>query len=160
METEERRLVHPLVARCVCAGASMNLTSFAKWQPRNGGGQFIAAKIDDAVKAGVTDWANRVFETSQELVAVDTGELKESGAVEVTQVGKQVFASVTYGTDHAVYVEFGTGIRGAASPGAGDGPYSPTWPGMPAQPYLRPAFDQHRDEAVGVLAETIASVLK
>ena len=137
----------------------MNLTSFAKWQPRGDAGRFIAAKIDEAVAAGVTDWANRVFETSQELVAVDTGELKASGHVEVQQVGKQVFASVVYNSGHSVYVEFGTGLRGAASPGAGPGPYNPNWPGMAAQPYLRPAFDAHREEATDVVAETITAAL-
>lgn len=137
----------------------MHLTSFAKWQPRDGG-RFIEAKIEEAVKAGVVAWANRVFETSQALVPVDTGELKASGHVEVQQVGKQVFASVTYDAEHSVYVEYGTGQRGAASAGAGDGPYSETWPGMPAQPFVRPAFDAHRDEATGVVAETIAIALK
>lgn len=135
----------------------MRLTSFAQWLPRGDGGRFIAAKIDDAVTAGVTAWANRVFETSQELVAVDKGDLKASGAVEVVQSGKQVFASVTYGTDHCVYVEFGTGRRGAESAGAGPGPYNPNWPGMPAQPYLRPAYDAHRGEAVSVVAETVTA---
>jgi HK97 gp10 family phage protein len=138
----------------------MNLTSFAKWQPRGDGGRFLAAKIDSAVAAGVQDWAQRVFDTSQELVPVDTGELKASGHMEVAQVGKQVFASISYDAEHSVYVEFGTGQRGAASAGAGPGPYSPKWPGMPAQPYLRPAFDAHREEATGVVAETVAVAIK
>ena len=138
----------------------MHLTSFAKWQPRGDGGRFLASKIDDAVAAGVTEVANRIFETSQEMVAVDTGELKASGRVEVEQAGKQVFASVTYDSEHAAFVEFGTGVRGAASPGAGDVPYSPSWPGMPAQPYLRPAWDQHTSEATDFVAETVAVAIK
>lgn len=137
----------------------INLTSFAKWQPREGG-RFIAAKIEEAVGAGVVNWANRVFETSQQLVPVDTGELKASGHVDVSQVGKQVFASIVYDAEHSVYVEFGTGQRGAASPGAGDGPYNPNWKGMPAQPYLRPAFDEHRDEVTDVVAATITAAIK
>ena len=137
----------------------MNLTSFAQWVPRDDVGRFIQAKVDAATEAGVVDWASRVFETSQELVAVDTGDLKASGHVEVTQVGKQVFAAVEYTSDHAAFVEFGTGQRGAASPGAGDVPYNPSWPGMAAQPYLRPAYDLHRNEAEGVVGETIAVAL-
>lgn len=137
----------------------MNLTSYAQWQPRDDVGRLVQAKIEAAVQGGVTDWADRVFETSQELVPVDTGELKASGHVEVVQAGKQVFASITYDAEHAVYVEYGTGIRGAASAGAGEGPYNPTWPGMAAQPYLRPAFDAHRGEAEGVIAEKVAVAL-
>jgi hypothetical protein len=53
---------------------------------------------------------------------------------------------------HAAYVEFGTGQRGAASAGAGNGPYSETWPGMPAQPYLRPALDTARPAILGAFA--------
>ncbi len=137
----------------------MNLTSFSRYQPRDGG-RFVQATIDEAVLQAVTDWANLVFQTSQELVPVDTGELKASGRFEVAVTGKSFTAAIVYDSDHAVYVEFGTGIRGAASAGAGDGPYNPNWPGMPAQPYLRPAFDQHRDEAESMTRETIAVALR
>jgi HK97 gp10 family phage protein len=137
----------------------MNLTSFSRYQPRDDG-RFVQAVIDEAVMQAVTDWATAVFNSSQELVPVDTGELKDSGHVVVTKTGKTVSAAVVYDSDHSVFVEFGTGIRGAASAGAGDGPYNPNWPGMPAQPYLRPAFDQHRDEAESMTRETIAVALR
>lgn len=150
----------PLVSRSTYGDTAMNLTSFAKWQPRDEGGRFVQAAVDSAIEAGVVEWANRVFETSQELVPVDKGDLKASGHVEVKQVGKQILASVVYDSEHSVFVEFGTGQRGAESAGAGDGPYSANWPGMPAQPYLRPAYDQHRGEAEGILKETVAVALK
>lgn len=139
-------------------GYLMNLTSFAKWQPRSNG-RFISAKIDDAVAQGITDYAQRIFDTSQEFVPVDTGALKASGHVDVVQSGKQVFITIAYDAPYSVYVEFGTGRRGASSPGAGDGPYNPNWPGMPAQPYLRPAFDAHREEAADVVTATITAAL-
>ena len=56
-------------------------------------------------------------------------------------------------------VELGTGVRGASSPGAGPGPYKLSWPGMAARPYLRPAWDQHRREVIGVTSENVAVVL-
>ena len=138
----------------------MNLTSFSRYVPRNGAGQFIQARIDEAVAQAVTGWATKVLETAQDIVPVDTGELRDSGHVEVTQAGKTVAAAVVFDAPHSVYVEFGTGIRGAASPGAGDGPYSSTWPGMAAQPYLRPAFDAHRDEAEPMAREYVGVALK
>lgn len=137
----------------------MNLTSFSKFQPRAGSGQFIQAKVDAAVQEAVTAWATKVYETSQEFVAVDTGDLKASGHVEVTSTGKTIAAAVVYDSDHSVFVEFGTGQRGAASPGAGEGPYDPNWHGMAAQPYLRPAFDENRESAEGMTRETIAVAL-
>lgn len=82
-----------------------------------------------------------VLEESQLLVPVDTGELKASGGTSVEWVGTRVTGYVSYSAAHAAYNEFGTGIRGAASAGAGPYPYSETWPGMAAQPFLRPAVD-------------------
>jgi len=49
---------------------------------------------------------------------------------------------------YAGYVEFGTGRRGAASPGAGPFPYRQSWPGMAAQPYCRPALDIGRSQVL------------
>lgn len=138
----------------------MNLTSFSRYVPRNGGGQFIQAKVDEAVAQFVTAWATKVLETAQGTVAVRSGELRDSGHVEVTETGKTVAAAVVFDSPHAVFVEFGTGQRGAASPGAGDGPYNPNWPGMAAIPFLRPAFDAHRDEAEGMAREFVGVALK
>lgn len=137
----------------------MNLTSFSHYQPRADSGQFLVAKITEAVTLGITNWADRVLATAQAIVPVRSGELRDSGHVEVTEAGKTVYAAVVFDSPHSIFVEFGTGQRGAASPGAGDVPYSPTWPGMPAQPYLRPAFDQHRNEAEAMTRETVAVAL-
>ena len=133
----------------------MFLTSFSRYQPRVSG-RFVQALVDDVVSQAIAALAERVFDTSQALVPVDTGELKSSGHVIVN--GK--YAAVEYTAGHAVYVEYGTGIRGAASAGAGPGPYSSTWPGMPAQPYLRPAYDQHRAEAADMTREFVGAALK
>ena len=65
--------------------------------------------------------AEVVFALSQDDVPVDTGELRDSG--EVKQSGDD--ATVTYTADHAMPVEFGTSK-------------------MAAQPYLRPAIDNHK----------------
>ncbi len=92
--------------------------------------------------AAVTEGCEAVTIEAKALCPVDTGELQASIHVaSVELVGTVVTGSVVADAPHAAYVEFGTGIRGSESPGAGAGPYSPTWPGMPAQPYLRPALD-------------------
>ena len=132
----------------------MKITSHSVYQPRDGG-RFIAAKVTEAVRASVIEWAGNVLDTAQALVAVDTGELKASGHVTIAETGKTIAAAVSFDADHAAFVEFGTGVRGAASAGAGEGPYSTSWVGMPAQPYLRPAFEQHRNEAQAMTGESI-----
>lgn len=80
------------------------------------------------------------------LVPVDTGELQASiRTVPPTDDGEMVTGQVEATADHAGYVEFGTGVRGSASAGADHRhTYDPTWPGMPAQPFLRPALDVAR----------------
>lgn len=136
----------------------MGLTSFARYQSRDHG-VFIEKRIGAAVEAAIQVWANDVLDVAKSIVAVDTGELRDSGHTVVTNSGKSAAAAVVFDSPHAVFVEFGTGIRGAASPGAGPYPYSPTWPGMPAQPYLRPAFESLRTQAEGVTKAWVGASL-
>lgn len=75
----------------------------------------------DAAAAAV---AEQVADLARAMVPVETGELRDS--IVVTDEG------VTAGTDHAVYVEFGT--------------YK-----MPAEPFMRPAADE-ADESAAVRA--------
>lgn len=95
---------------------------------------------------GASDAAHAVLDISQGLVPVDTGALKASVATSVEWVGKRVTGYVTYGAYYAAYVEFGTGRRGSSSAGAGPYPYNQNWPGMVAQPYVRPALDIGRTQ--------------
>jgi HK97 gp10 family phage protein len=133
-----------------------SLTSFARYVPRSSGGQFIKATVDAAVEAGIQAWAGQVLDIAQGLVPVRTGQLKDSGHVETNGPT----AAVVFDSPHAAFVEFGTGIRGAASPGAGDVEYSSTWPGMAAQPYLRPAYDAKKNDASAMVAQFIGVGLK
>jgi HK97 gp10 family phage protein len=137
----------------------MKITSSSIYKPRNGGGQFVAAQISKGVREAVIEWAGDVLDTARGLVPVDTGELKASGHVTVAETNKTLAVAVSFDADHAGFIEFGTGIRGASSPGAGDGPYSPTWAGQSAQPYLRPAFDQNRSKAEAMTREKIQEAL-
>ena len=102
----------------------------------------LVPRIIEAVTVGT----QAVFDESQVLVAVDTGELKASGSQAVEWKGQKVTGTIVYSAEHAAFVEFGTGIRGSESAGAGPVAYNPTWPGMPAQPYIRPALDAKQGE--------------
>ena len=118
------------------------------------------AAFEQAARLSVEQGAEIVLEEAEAIVPVDTGELRESGHVEILQAGPQPSAAVVFDSDHAAFVEWGTGQRGAASPGAGDGPYDPNWPGMPAQPYLRPALDTARPAIVEVFRDNTALAAK
>lgn len=123
------------------------------FRPKMDSGQYIAARITPGVIAAIEQADQVVLQEALLIVAVDTGELKASGHVlEPKQTGKTVTGGVAFDANHAAYVEFGTGIRGAASAGAAVETagfhitYSSTWPGMRAQPYLRPALDTARQQ--------------
>ena len=88
-----------------------------------------------------------VVEEARKLAPVDTGELRDKiHAVPVVDDGERITADVVSDAGHAAYVEFGTGLRGMASPGAGPVSYDQSWLGMPAQPHMRPALDTARDK--------------
>ncbi len=79
---------------------------------------------------------------AKNLAPVDTGQLRSSIHTEVKKNGKEIIGRVYTNNDHAVYVEFGTGQRGAGSNIDRPFPvtYRPDWVGMIAQPYLYPAI--------------------
>jgi HK97 gp10 family phage protein len=114
------------------------------------------AVFEQAARLSVEQGAEAVLETAESIVPVETGDLRESGHVELLKGGAQPSAAVVFDSPHAGYVEYGTGIRGAASAGAGDGPYSESWPGMRAQPYLRPSLDIERPHIVEIFRENTA----
>ena len=136
----------------------MPLGATAVYTPSGDGGQatirqIVAALLGAADIAGYT-----VLAEAQMIVPVDTGEMEESGEVTVKDTGTQVVATVAFTADHSIYVELGTGIRGAASPGAGPYPYNPNWPGMPAQPSLRPALDTSGGEIMSAFQDLFTGI--
>jgi HK97 gp10 family phage protein len=121
----------------------------------------VEAAFNQAARLSVEQAAAIVLEEAEAIVPVDTGELRESGHVEMlVSEGPHPEAAVVFDTPYAAYVEYGTGERGAASPGAGEGPYTPGWPGMPAQPYLRPALDTAQSAIVEVFRDNAAIAAK
>lgn len=137
----------------------MGLSARVQFTPRSDSGRFVEAYITPGVTASVQASCQLIQDRAQEIVPVDTGALRESITTEIDTSGKTVVGAVAPHTDYAAYVEFGTGIRGASSPGAGAGPYSSTWPGMPAQPYMRPALDESRDSILDLFRANITAAI-
>jgi hypothetical protein len=118
------------------------------------------AAFEQAARLSVEQGGEAVLETAESIVPVDTGDLRESGHVELLNAGAQPSAAVVFDTPYAAYVEYGTGQRGAASEGAGKGPYDPNWPGMAAEPYLRPSLDIERPHIVEIFRDNAALAAK
>ena len=133
----------------------MGLSATAKFTPRDDLGRFVEVHITPGVRASVEAACKLMEDEAKRLCPVDTGRLQDSIATTIDDSGKTIIGRVGTDVEYAVFVEYGTGLRGAASAGAGEGPYSPTWPGMPAQPYLRPALDNNRGSVMDLFRSNI-----
>jgi HK97 gp10 family phage protein len=134
----------------------MKLSCTVKYTPRSSAGQFVKAKITPAVTASVQAACQYVAEEAKAICPVDTGALRDSISFRVDEVGSTIQGTVYAGMFYAAYVEYGTGRRGAGSAGAGGYPYTPTWAGQTAQPYLRPALDSAHDVVMGIFRGQLA----
>jgi HK97 gp10 family phage protein len=112
-----------------------------------------------AAAKGVGRAAEVTRDTAQDFCPVDTGELWNSISATPPKIeGDTVEASVIAGAEHAVYVEMGTGIRGAGSnlpEGLPAATYRPDWPGQVAQPYMYPAYKANEDKVKDLVADEI-----
>ncbi len=132
----------------------------ATFRPRSDIGRFVDVKITPAVRKSVEEACQMIQERAQALCPVDTGALRDSITTDVEDLNKTIRGNVGPHTHYAAYVEFGTGIAGASSAGAGEGPYSENWPGMVAQPYMRPAFDETKPKVLDVFKGNIGAAIE
>ena len=122
----------------------------------------LEARIVPRIMAAVDEGTQAVLDESLRLVPVASGELASSGGKEVEWTGQKVQGFVSYDALHAAFVEFGTGLRGmgtypfdlpqTGTPFTGSWVYDwrgQGWIGHVAQPYIRPALDNCRDQILG-----------
>lgn len=137
----------------------MSLSARAQFTPRGDLGRFVETRVTPAVVASVQAACQLIEDRAKELAPVDTGALRDSITTTIDDSGKTVVGWVQPNVPYSVFVEYGTGIRGAESAGAGAGPYSSTWPGMVAQPYMRPALDESRGAVLDLFRSNISLAL-
>lgn len=100
----------------------------------------LVERIRGAAAATAQSVGGQVLQQAQVIVPVDTGELYNSGNLEVVEEGEAVTAYVNFDAGHAGYVEFGTFKMGA-------------------QPYLRPAMDASKLLLFDTAKNNISAVL-
>jgi len=105
-------------------------------------------EFDKGAKEALMPGLIRVQREATKLAPVDIGILQASigaeakgGILDVQKVGSQIVGRMGSRIEYAPYQEFGTSK-------------------MKAQPYLRPALEQTRDEVVKMFEKGIAKVLK
>lgn len=121
--------------------------------------------VNRVVEVGMRTGAQQVQAAAKLLapVAPDSGELRNSIHTAVESDGDGISAYVYTDSDHAAFVEFGTGQRGMA--GGGDGSdiavsYREDWPGMSPQPYLYPAAQSTRGKVGRTIKQYLRKAIK
>lgn len=127
------------------------------------------AGMEAAAESIAVDLVNELSEIgaaqARALAPADSGELRESihegvGLSEKPEEGT-IAGGYRTNSDHAVYLEYGTGqggISGAVANGQEKDPetgitYREDWKGMPAQPYMYPSAKAVEEELPGILAK-------
>jgi len=146
----------------------MMLHSTAVFTPRDIG-ELLRSRILPRITGAVVAATRLVADDARANVSVMSGELQASIAEsEPSDDGKQIRAEVSAGTNHCMFVEFGTGLAGMGTypyplpqkgvPITGSWIYDykhQNWPGMTARPYLRPALDTVRGEVLREFEERL-----
>lgn len=87
------------------------------------------------------DIGRNMENSAKALAPVKTGKLRDSIESKVTTEGKRTTIKLYAGVNYAVYIENGTSK-------------------MPAQPFLKPAFNKHKDEVTRKVRNNIHKVVK
>lgn len=130
------------------------ISARAQFTPRGDLGQFVAVKIKPGVRASVVAALSLIQQTAQLHCPVETGALRDSITTESHDSGSTVVGSVSPHMPYADYVEYGTGQKGDPT-----APYAhvESWPGMVAQPYVRPALDESKGAILDLFRSNIST---
>jgi hypothetical protein len=149
----------------------MTLRATATFKPASMAG--LLAKVAAGLYAGVAEAAALVEGEAKTLCPVDTGALQASIDTVITRGVNAVTGSdaalaaglftvqavISPHKSYAAYVEYGYGQRGAASAGAGPGPYGDR-PGAVAQPFMRSSLDNNRENVIGIIQQAVGDAVR
>lgn len=133
----------------------MPLRATASFRPNPNLAGLIPNRIAPAVRASVQASLQLIQQAAQAACPVDTGALRDSITISMEDNDTGTSGSVGPTMFYAEYVEYGTGRRGSPAPY----PHNMSWPGMKAQPYMRPAYDENKDAILDLFRGQIAAAL-
>lgn len=134
----------------------------------------INGSLEKSVKKNIKD---TVQAEAKLLCQVDIGDLNESIKVRTTVENNVIIGEVYTNSDHAPYIEFGTGKVGEDTPVPDKYPGELAYKqdkwlvnipdvgyryiaGQPAQPYLYPALKNNKDKVIEGIKEDLKSAIK
>jgi HK97 gp10 family phage protein len=116
----------------------------------------------DGVRAALGKACAVVERSAKEKAPKNTGALRQSITSEVRESGGELQGVIFTPLEYAPYVEYGTGLF-AESGGRKDVPWCyqddkgewHTTSGQHPQPFMRPAFDENREQIIRILKEAL-----
>ncbi len=130
------------------------ISARAQFTPRGDLGQFVSVKVKPGVQASVDAALQLIQQAAQLHCPVDTGALRDSITAESQETGSTIVGNVGPHMPYADYVEYGTGQKGDP---AAPYPHVASWPGMVAQPYMRPALDESKGAILDLFKSNIST---
>lgn len=127
-------------------------------------GSKLPAALTKGVMQGVNNAVVLVEDKAVVLAPVDTGDLRHKMGFEpAKEQNGEIIGKVYNTSDHAMYVEFGTGRRGNGSytyPTDVVLEYDPDWAGQVAQPYLGRALHTSQSQVKSAITQSITNAMK
>lgn len=131
----------------------------------------LRSRINDIKNSANTlsDGVNRasglVSRRAKNRAPVDTGQLRGSiQIIPAEQRDNTVIGGVNVSAEHAMYVEFGTGVKGSGSSHPAKDKlgisYKAGWPGQIAQPFLYPALMESEAEITKIVTKTVIDAVR
>ena len=130
------------------------ISARAQFTPRGDLGQFVSVKVKPGVQASVDAALQLIQQAAQLHCPVDTGALRDSITAESQETGSTIVGNVGPHMPYGDYVEYGTGQKGDP---AAPYPHVASWPGMVAQPYMRPALDESKGAILDLFKSNIST---
>lgn len=135
----------------------------------------LGGNVEETLYKSIQNQGQLVKDDAQDLVPIDTGDLKKSIHRETKKLKGKIASRIYTNSDHATYVEFGTGKVGEETnqntnvgvsykqdkwlvniPDVG-----PRWiKGQPAQPYLYPALKNNEERIIKNIRQDIKEAIR
>jgi HK97 gp10 family phage protein len=137
----------------------------------------LGGDVEKALYPSVNKMGLFVQGEAKELCPVDTGDLKQSIICTTVQANNKISSVISTNSDHAPYVEFGTGKVGENTHVEDKYPGNLAYKqdkwrvnipdvgvrwieGQPAQPYLYPALKNNRNEVIKNIKEDLQEAIR
>lgn len=122
----------------------------------------LGGNAEEVVKKSMQKNILLVKNEAKMLCPVKHGDLRKSISKQTIVRKGSIKGIIFTNSDHAAYVEFGTGIRGQYSNSNTEVnvTYKQDWSGMEAQPYLYPALKNNKDKVLNEIEKDVKKAIR